>query len=149
LAWLARSRIILRSALLLFVGWLVFLAEWYFTRGDVRLVLYALTDAALAGAFFYMSKGRWFPVPLFFLYATQIPYHAYAAFIGSPPFWVALLLNRFFEAALLYVMGCSVYRISRLRRVRSKVAHEPPKGGGGGNGHWPPSLGRLRQRSGA
>ena len=107
---------------MLCAGWLVTLIAWRFARGDLRLALYGATDAAQALIFFYMSRGRWFPVPLFFLYATQVLYHSYTALIGAGPVWVAAFLNRTFEIALIYVMACAIFRLLRLRRKAKGLA---------------------------
>lgn len=104
-----------RAALVVAAGWAVTLAVWYFARGDLRLALYAAIDAAQAGYFFYLSRGKYFPVPLFFLYGALVLYHSWAALIGAPPGFIAAFLNRAFELALVYVMGCALFRISRLR----------------------------------
>lgn len=70
----------------------------------------------MAAAFFLMSRGRWFPVPLFFLHGVLIAYGVYSLIIGSGPVWVAAFLNRAFELELVYLLSCALYRISKLGR---------------------------------
>lgn len=66
--------------------------------------------------FFALSRGRWFPVPLFFLHAVLVVYDAYALLIGSGPVWVVAFVNRGFELALFYVLFCALFRIAKLKQ---------------------------------
>ncbi|MHA7871454.1 MAG: hypothetical protein ACX939_03800 [Hyphococcus sp.] len=63
-----------------------------------------------------MAKGRWFPAPLCLLHAALVVYHVYSIAASSTVFWIHAFLNRAFEAALAYVLLCSVYRLYALRR---------------------------------
>lgn len=88
--------------------------------GPALALSFAGVDAATALALYLMSAGRWFPVPLFLLHALLILYHLHTAFIGPERYWVVLLLNRIFEAELLYVIGCGAYRIAVCRKRADK-----------------------------
>lgn len=75
---------------------------------------FAALDATLAATFFFMSRGRWFPVPLCFMHVALFAYDAYALLVGTEPVWIAAFINRIFEIALAYVLGCALFRISKL-----------------------------------
>lgn len=115
LAARARSSQIAMAAQLLTAGWLASIALWRWVDPEIRTVGFAGVDTMLAGAFFLMSRGRWFPVPLFFLHSACVIYSAYASLIGPEIFWVAAFLNRAFEIAVGYVAACSLFRIARFR----------------------------------
>ncbi|MBB5519703.1 hypothetical protein [Amphiplicatus metriothermophilus] len=89
---------------------------WRWVAPDLRPFAYAGIDAALAAGFARLSRGRWFPVPLFLLHVALIAYHLYAALIGAATFWASAFLNRAFELALAYVAGCAAYRIAHMAR---------------------------------
>jgi len=111
----ARSQQIVAAAIALTTGW-VFSLAWYWVAGRHGPSWgYAVIDLALAVYFWRASKGRWFPVPLFYIHASFIVYYIYATLIAAPPWWVIMFVNRLFELAVAYVIGCSVYRIVRLR----------------------------------
>lgn len=77
----------------------------------------AIIDAALAIYFWERSRGRWFPVPLFYIHVVLLIYAVYASVLGlNAWFWIAAFVNRLFDLALLYVAGCAIYRIRVLRR---------------------------------
>lgn len=118
IAYKSRSPQLAAAARLLALNWAASLQFWIALYGFERNFAYFLFELALACAFYRMSRGRWFPVPLFFLHATLAPYHLYAGLTESDIFWMAVFLNRAFEAEILYVIICSVYRIyaQRVRR---------------------------------
>ena len=116
LAAKARSSQLMMAAQLLAAGWVASVAAWRWISADVRELYYGGVDLVLASAFFAMSRGRWFPAPLFFLHAVLVLYNAYAFFIAAPTPWVSVFINRFYELALFYVSGCAIYRITRLRQ---------------------------------
>jgi hypothetical protein len=127
LAGSARSRPISSAAWLLAGGWLVSIVIWRCVGESARAVSFAALDAALAGAFLTMARGRLFPAPLFVLHAALVFYHVYARLVGSDIGWVGAFLNRAFEMALIYVGGCALFRILALRRRRDEpMGARPP-----------------------
>jgi hypothetical protein len=110
----ARSLQIAAAANLLAASWIVSLSVWRWAPSGVHMYGFAALDAALATTFFFMTRGRWFPVPLFFVHAALFVYDAYALMIGTGPVWVAAFINRVFEIALADVLACSLFRISKL-----------------------------------
>lgn len=103
----------LAAAQALTAGWFASVLVWRYAEPGLRPYGFAFIDMALCFVFWSMSRGRWFPVPLFFLHVVLIPYHVYTAALAAPIEWVALFLNRAFEFALAYVIACSVFRIRR------------------------------------
>lgn len=111
----ARSPQLAAAARLLAISWAFSLQLWLVFDGLERAIAFVMVDFCLACAFLQMSRRRWFPVPLFFLHATLVIYHVYTIVTKSDVFWIHTFLNRAFEAALLYVLLCSVCRIFVLR----------------------------------
>lgn len=114
-----------QSRLLAGAGWAIALSwassiAWYFTGARHGLVwTYAIVDGALAVFFWSQSRGRWFPVPLFYIHAALVVYYVYVAALGVKSwFWIAAFVNRLFDLELIYVGGCALYRILALRRTR-------------------------------
>lgn len=91
-------------------------AIWRWFSPEWRPYGYAALDMGLALFFLAQSRGRLFPVPLFFLHAGLVAYHGYAALIAAPTPWVSAFINRAFELAMAYVMGCALFRL--IRRAR-------------------------------
>ncbi|MEE2690888.1 MAG: hypothetical protein VX640_05020 [Pseudomonadota bacterium] len=104
------------AAQLLAASWIASVSVWRWLPQDLRTHGFIAIDVALAFAFFAMSRGRWFPVPLFFLHAALVAYHVYAGFVGSTIGWVGAFINRAFEMALAYVIACALFRIRRIVR---------------------------------
>ncbi|MEQ8936156.1 MAG: hypothetical protein RIE56_10240 [Amphiplicatus sp.] len=109
------------AAQLLAASWIASVSVWRWFAPDFRIYGFAFIDLALVFIFYSMSRGKWFPVPLFFLHAALIAYHVYALLVGSSIGWIGAFLNRAFEMALLYVMACAAFRIWRNSR-KSKDA---------------------------
>lgn len=86
---------------------------WRWVTPEFHALGFAVIDFAMAAAFFFMSRGRWFPVPLFYLHGVLIAYGVYSLIIGSGPVWVAAFVNRTFELELVYVLACALFRISK------------------------------------
>lgn len=120
IAYRSRSPQIAAAARLLAISWAASLQIWMLLGPLDRNIAFAALDAALAWAFFRMSRGRWFPAPLFSMHAGLIVYNLYTTLIDSSIVWIATFLNRAFELALLYVIACAAYRIyilsGRIRR---------------------------------
>ena len=102
------------------ISWVCSLQIWMAFDGAGRSLAFIALDLTLASGFYLMSRGRWFPVPLFFAHAGLVVYHLYTAFIGSNIIWIAAFINRVFEMAVLYVIACAAYRIY-LMRARDAV----------------------------
>ncbi|GJL96081.1 MAG: hypothetical protein DHS20C05_24860 [Hyphococcus sp.] len=94
---------------------------WLVLDGDARTYGFMALDLVLAVAFFQLSRGHWFPVPLFFLNAVFVLYHLYSLVADVDLFWAQILLNRALEIELAYIVACSAYRIYCLRTYRSQI----------------------------
>ncbi len=130
LAWRAQSSILLAAATALGVGW-IFSLLWFAIGGQQGLTWgYAVIDACLAGFFWRLSRNRLFPAVLFHLHAFLVCYYLYVSIVESSGWWIAAFINRVFEIALLYVAGCSIWRIrhlaARKREARLTRASNDP-----------------------
>lgn len=113
---------ILAAALALALNWLLSLFWWWTSAAQGQVWGIAINDAALALFFWHLSRRRWFPVPLFFAEAVLLCYYACVSIFGVTTwFWISASINRLFDLELLYVAGCSLYRIRALRRRRERA----------------------------
>lgn|GEM_PF-2837535 len=116
LAYLSGSRRIQCASRLIVISWLFSLQFWILLEGDALTFAYLLVDIALACAFYLLSRGSWFPAPLFFLHAVIVVFHFYILAIDQSPFWMLVFLNRTFDMALIYIAACALFRIRALAR---------------------------------
>ena len=84
---------------------------WILFDGDYLALSYLALDLVLAITFYQLSRGRWFPAPLFFLHAANVMFNAYIVAIDQGPIWMIAVLNRTFDLTLAYIIFCSVYRM--------------------------------------
>ncbi len=113
LAYRSGSAQIATAARLIGLGWLCSLQCWILFDGDMLALSYLAIDVVLAAAFYQLSKGRWFPAPLFFLHTATALFNFYILLIDQGLYWMIAILNRSFELALAYVILCAAYRIRR------------------------------------
>ena len=113
IAYRAGSDQITTAARLIAISWLFSLQFWILFDGDSLAVSYFALDLTLAAAFYQLSRGRWFPAPLFFLHAATVVFNFYIVLIDQGPIWMIAVLNRSFDLALAYIIACAVYRIRR------------------------------------
>jgi hypothetical protein len=97
-------------------GWLAGIAWFFVVAGSGQTWGQALIDAALVAYFLSAARRRLFPVPLFLIYEFEIAYYLYATLADTSYYWIAFTANRLFELSLIYIIGCSIYRIRALRR---------------------------------
>jgi hypothetical protein len=65
--------------------------------------------------FWRKSSRSVVPIPLYVLSLLSIAINLAATVIDLSYWWSAFLLNRLFDLMLLYVAGCAIYRIVRMR----------------------------------
>lgn len=115
-----------RAGLVLAAGWVATLV-WYFAiAGSGMTWGYAVINLAQAVFFWRQSRERLFPKPLFVLTGLSLALLFLTTVAQLKFWWVAFTLNRLFEAALLYVMGCAIYRIWRRRHDAKGADRTPP-----------------------
>jgi hypothetical protein len=118
----ARSKAIDQAATALAVSW-IFSVLWWLTMSPTGMTWgFSVIDIFLAAYFFQLSKTRRFPRPLFALHVSAILFQAASALLSFENFWVWLVANRYFEASLIYVSGCALYRVHVRRAGRKRRA---------------------------
>ena len=114
----SRSPQIALAGRLVFLNWALSLQLWLVSAWLPLLAGYLIIDAVTAAIFFRMSRGRWFPVPLFLLHAALMVCHAGSVFVEEQEsFWVQVLLNRTLDIELIYITGCALFRIAVANRA--------------------------------
>jgi hypothetical protein len=77
---------------------------------------YTIVSFAQAVLFWRMSGSAAAPAPLFGISAAAIILNLLATVSSMSFWWSAFALNRLFDLMLLYVAGCALYRIVRMRQ---------------------------------
>jgi len=67
----------------------------------------------LAAVFWRMSRGQWFPAPLFFVHAAQVVNYGVMTVFSFSMWWQLVFANRIFEIAIAYTAACALFRISQ------------------------------------
>lgn len=73
-------------------------------------------DGLLAYHFWRMAQFEIYPAVLCIIMLCEIAFTVVAVSLSFQFFWIAFVLNRFFELTLIYVSGCSVFRLWVLRQ---------------------------------
>jgi len=115
LAFLARSRSIQTAALIVASVWFISILSYLYIGGPQYYAMTLLLDAALAYQFWRMARREIFPAVLCVITLVEIVFLVVAAAVSLKEFWIIFVLNRIFEAMLAYIIGCSIYRIRKLK----------------------------------
>jgi hypothetical protein len=109
----------LRSiALIVGSGWLLS-QFWYFALADNGWTWgYSLICVIEAGLVATCARSHYIHLPVLLLMACSFTLHVFNALIALDHWWSAFWMNRLFDLMLLYVAGCALYRIARLRHKR-------------------------------
>jgi hypothetical protein len=100
------------------VGWLAN-AVFYFGLASQGLTWgYTIVNFVQAALFWRMSTRRLFPRPLFVLSVVAVGLNFLATLTSVNFWWSAFVLNRLFDLMLLYIAGCALFRIFRLRQKK-------------------------------
>ena len=114
-AILSQSRTIQTAALMIAGVWLISIICFLIVAGQHYYVLSLAFDAVLAFEFWRMAQKEIFPLILCLLMIGEIAFLVGAAAISLDAFWTMFILNRIFEATLAYIIGCSIFRIRKLK----------------------------------
>jgi hypothetical protein len=115
IAYRSRSQQIAAAARLLALGWAFSVQLWIGMSGEAQNIAFVFLDIMLACAFLEMSRGNWFPIPLFILHALLVLHNLCTTFLNLNFVLFAIFVNRAFELAIVYVIVCAAYRIRVLR----------------------------------
>lgn len=94
------------------VLWYFFIAPFGLTWG------YSLINFSQAAFFWRQSRDKVFPLPLFILSGLSVVIYLLTTLSGISYWWVAFASNRLFDLMLLYVAGCALFRIVRMRHKK-------------------------------
>lgn len=116
LSFLARSRSIRVAAWLVAGAWALSLFSYVYLQIPRHYFIDVALNIGLAWQFRRMARSEIFPAPLYLLTLAQMAFVVGALAIGVSDPVIGFILNRFFEATLLYLAGCSVFRTYVRRR---------------------------------
>ena len=112
----ARSRSIRRAASIIAGAWLIGILSYFALKIPGHYAVAFALPAGLALNFRRAAATEIFSAPLYLLQLVQISFLATALTFGVSTYWTLFGLNRLFELTLLYVIGCSVFRMAMRRR---------------------------------
>lgn len=116
LSFLANSRSLRAAASLIGGAWFLGLLSLLYldVAGYYRVAI--MLDAIIAYRFWRMAKVEIFAAPLCLILLFEIAIAIFAQAVGSSSYATMFALNRLFELTLIYLIGCSLFRIHILRR---------------------------------
>lgn len=119
LSYLANSRSIRTAASLIGIAWAFGLFAFFYLNPPSYFLVAVMLDTILAYHFWRMAKVEIFPAPLCIILMVEITFITFSQAAGLSHYATMFILNRIFEATLLYLIGCSVFRIRLLRHQRN------------------------------
>jgi len=123
LSYLANSKSIRTAASLIGMGWAVGLFSFFYLNVAGYFLVAVMYDTILAYHFWRMAKASIFPAPLSVLLIIEIALITFSQAVGLSTYVTLFILNRLFELTLLYLIGCSLFRLHVLRL--QKKSKEP------------------------
>lgn len=120
LSYLALSRSIRTAASLIGIAWAFGLFAFFYLNGPSYFLVAVMLDTILAYHFWRMAKAQLFAAPLCLIFLFEIAFVTFTQAVGFSTFWTMFVLNRLFELTLLYLIGCSFFRI-RIMRLQKKL----------------------------
>lgn len=120
-AWLSQSKTVQTAALMIAGAWIFTVLYYFYIDGPSYYAMTLTLDGLLAYQFWRMSLKQTFPVALCLLMLGEVLFLFGAAAISLDPYWIIFTLNRAFELTLAYIIGCSIYRIRKLKMPNEKA----------------------------
>lgn len=108
------------------LGWCASFFWFYFFYGTGETWGYAVIDGTMASYFWRRSNRVLFALPLFYVHVCFVGANLVATLARTNDWWLAFVLNRLFEAELVYILGCSAYRMRKLRKKKKGAPLERP-----------------------
>ena len=121
LSHVAKSRSIRTAATLIGGAWAFGLFSFFYLNLAGYYLVSVMLDTIIAYHFWRMAKVEIFPAPLCVILLFQITFVVFTQTVGFSPYWTMFVLNRLFELILIYLIGCSLFRI-HIQRLQKKSA---------------------------
>lgn len=114
----ARQETLRAAAVVLGAGWLLS-QFWYFALAQNGWTWgYALICVIETGLIAACCRSRYIQLPLLVLMYCSLALHLMNAVMALDHWWSAFWMNRLFDLMLLYVAGCALFRIVRIRHKK-------------------------------
>lgn len=123
LSYLANSKSIRTAASLIGMGWAFGLFAFFYLNVSGYFLVAVMYDTILAFHFWRMAKAQLFTAPLYIVLLFEITFITFTQAVGLSSYATMFILNRLFEVILLYLIGCSLFRLHVLRL--QKKSKEP------------------------
>ena len=101
------------------------LFAFFYLNGPSYFLVAVMLDTILAYHFWRMAKVELFPAPLCIILLFEITFIVFATSVGLANHATLFVLNRIFELILLYLIGCSLFRIA-IRKLRKDHMERHP-----------------------
>jgi hypothetical protein len=118
---MSRSHCLIAAANAVALGWCA-TAIWFHYFGRTGETWgYAVVDVALAAYFWRLSHDRVLALPLYYVHLVCIVHYLVMTLVGADYWWIAMIANRMFELEVIYLIGCSVFRLRRRARRKKEA----------------------------
>jgi len=111
LSYLANSKSIRTAASLIGMGWAFGLFAFFYLNLSGYFLVAVMYDTILAYHFWRMAKVELFAAPLCIALLFEIAFVIFTQGVGLSSYATLFILNRVFEVILLYLIGCSLFRL--------------------------------------
>jgi hypothetical protein len=116
LAAISKSVSIRTSAIMVSLAWLLLIGCYFYLAQREYFMMVLFVDGLLAYRFWRMARIEIYPSVLCVIMLAEIAFTVMALSLSWHFYWIAFVMNRFFELTLLYIIGCAIFRIRVLRR---------------------------------
>ena len=117
LSYIANSKSIRTAASLIGMGWAFGLFAFFYLNVSGYFLVAVMYDTILAYHFWRMAKVEFFAAPLYIALLFEITFIIFTQGVGLSTHATMFILNRLFEMILLYLIGCSLFRL-HVRRLQ-------------------------------
>ncbi len=116
LAAISKSASIRTSAIMVSLAWLLLIGCYFYLARPEYFMMVLFVDGLLAYRFWRMARIEIYPSVLCVIMLAEIAFTITALSLSWHFYWIAFVMNRFFELTLLYIIGCAIFRIRVLWR---------------------------------
>lgn len=118
LAQKSRSLNMIAAAHIVPLSWCFTFFWHYYFHGTGITWGYAVIDASVAIIFCNQAKTQVFALPLFYAQVAFVICYLLTTIFDIRDWWVMAISNRLFEAEILYIAACALFRIRSLQRQK-------------------------------
>jgi len=105
---------------------LTFFWRYHFAERNITWG-YAVIDATVATVFWRQAQRAVVALPLFYVHIACVFLYFMTTVLQITHWWMMAIANRLFEFEILYVSGCALFRITKLKAIKKGRANGAPE----------------------